>query len=255
VVPIFSFAYCGLGLILIALSVHQCDLWSKAYHMKLLELLDEFFDYSETFRFKCFSFIPNKVVSELEFRIFHNIFCEAYKIQRKAFAYDEYVDKVFEKFVMEIVEIRPWDWLLVCMLFTLNIIRMAAAINFGKKCEEYDYACKNNGLSYIFAMGGLALFVLTLLLAFYSRYLELKIMRSKNIHDIDGYYNYLHVSNLVVVVSSGRCSYCSLSLLCFDWLIRFVSFLSVAVAAPSVAVLRFSSLFLLVSVFPSLFFI
>lgn len=194
VVPIFSFVYCFIGLILISMSVRQCDLWSKAYHMKLLELLDEFFDYSETVRFQYFNWIPNNIVTELEFRIFHNIFCDAYKIQRKAFAFDEYVDKVFERFVMEVVEIRSWDWFIVSLLFTLNIIRMSASINFGKKCEEHDKSCKNSGLSEIFALGGLLLFVLTVIVAFYSRYLELKIMKSRGILNIDHYYNYLHVS-------------------------------------------------------------
>jgi hypothetical protein len=164
--------------------------------MKLLELLDEFFDYTETFRFRYFSFIPNKTIFEVEFRIFHNIFCDAYKIQRKAFAFDEYVNKVFEKFVMEIIEIRPWDWLLVSLLFMLNIIRLAASIHTGKKCESHDYDCKDVSLTAIFAIGGLLLFVLTVFIAFYSRYLELKIMKSKGIANIDGYYSYVHVSDL-----------------------------------------------------------
>jgi hypothetical protein len=200
VVPVFSFIYCALGIILIALSVHQCGIWSKAYHMKLLELLDDFFDYTETFRFRYFSFIPNKTIFEVEFRIFHNIFCDAYKIQRKAFAFDEYVNKVFEKFVMEIIEIRPWDWLLVSLLFMLNIIRLAASIHTGKKCESHDYDCKDVSLTAIFAIGGLLLFVLTVFIAFYSRYLELKIMKSKGIADIDGYYSYVHVSDLILFV-------------------------------------------------------
>lgn len=204
VVPIFSFVYCFIGLILISMSVRQCDLWSKAYHMKLLELLDEFFDYSETVRFQYFNWIPNNIVTELEFRIFHNIFCDAYKIQRKAFAFDEYVDKVFERFVMEVVEIRSWDWFIVSLLFTLNIIRMSASINFGKKCEEHDKSCKNSGLSEIFALGGLLLFVLTVIVAFYSRYLELKIMKSRGILNIDHYYNYLHVSLSLSLSASIR---------------------------------------------------
>ncbi len=36
----------------------------------------------------------NRSISELEFRVFHNIFCDSYKIQKAAFAFDEYVEKV-----------------------------------------------------------------------------------------------------------------------------------------------------------------
>jgi hypothetical protein len=176
------------------MSVRQCDHWSKAYHMKLLELLDEFFDYADTYRFKLLSFIPNKTILELEFRIFHSIFCETYHIQRKAFAFDEYVDKVFERFVMEIVEIRPWDWMVVSLLFTLNFLRMASKLNFGKHCDHHDYACKNEGLTEIFAIGGLLLLLSCLLVAFYSRYLEWRVMKLKGINGIGYYYSYLHHS-------------------------------------------------------------
>jgi hypothetical protein len=101
-----------------------------------------------------FSFIPNRVVAELEFRIFHNIFCDVYKIQRQAFAFDEYVDKVYEKFVMTTVEIRPIDWIGVSALFTLNFIRLISNVNIGHKCEHHDYHCKDDGLSRIFLIGG-----------------------------------------------------------------------------------------------------
>lgn len=163
--------------------------------MKLLELLDEFFNYSETFRFEYFNWIPSAIVGELEFRIFHNIFCESYRIQRKAFAFDVYVNKVFEKFVMDIVMIRPWDWLLVCVLFALNMLRLTAGLNFGKECDPNDLSCIDEGLTVVFAIGGLTLLVLSSLLAIYSRYLKVKIMKSKGILNIDHYYSYLQVSN------------------------------------------------------------
>ena len=43
VVPVFSFTYCFIGMLLIFISVRNCDMWSKAYHLKLLELLDDYF--------------------------------------------------------------------------------------------------------------------------------------------------------------------------------------------------------------------
>lgn len=41
-VPFFSFANCLLSLILIFMSLLQCETWRKSYHLKLEELLDEF---------------------------------------------------------------------------------------------------------------------------------------------------------------------------------------------------------------------
>lgn len=45
-VPIFSFAYCGLGMMLILNSIRISHLWSQAYHHKLTEMLDTYFDLS-----------------------------------------------------------------------------------------------------------------------------------------------------------------------------------------------------------------
>ncbi len=55
-VPIFSFSYCGIGLILIIMSIRQCDSWSKAYHLKLLDVLDVYFDHTETRTFRWVDF-------------------------------------------------------------------------------------------------------------------------------------------------------------------------------------------------------
>eukprot|EP01035_Chromulina_nebulosa_P021149 gene21149-27403_t len=52
----------------------------------------------------CFCF------KEIEFRIFHIIFCDHYHIQRNAFAYDEYVQRIFEKYLLDIITIKPLDW-------------------------------------------------------------------------------------------------------------------------------------------------
>lgn len=45
-VPVYSFCNCFLGLFLVFLSMKQSDVWSKAFHMKLDELLDEYFEKS-----------------------------------------------------------------------------------------------------------------------------------------------------------------------------------------------------------------
>jgi hypothetical protein len=66
----------------------------------------------------------------MEFRIFHNIFCDTYKIQRAAFAFNEYVEKVFEKYILMLIEIRPLDWLLVCVLVLLNWARGAVHLDY-----------------------------------------------------------------------------------------------------------------------------
>ena len=84
------------------------------------------------------------VVAEMEFRIFHDIFCETYRIQKVAFAFDEYVRLVYEKFVVGIIKLHLMNW----VLFIVSLLIALA----GKKMEEsfgdcptdhghHDYAC------------------------------------------------------------------------------------------------------------------
>ena len=42
-VPLFSFAYCGLGIMLILNSIKISTLWSQAYHLSLTEALDHYY--------------------------------------------------------------------------------------------------------------------------------------------------------------------------------------------------------------------
>jgi hypothetical protein len=43
-VPIFSFAYCALGLMLILNSIQISNVWSQAYHLSLTQMLDNYFN-------------------------------------------------------------------------------------------------------------------------------------------------------------------------------------------------------------------
>lgn len=44
VIPIVSFCFCGQGLFLILMSIYQCNIWSKAFHLHLEEIMDEYFN-------------------------------------------------------------------------------------------------------------------------------------------------------------------------------------------------------------------
>ncbi len=192
-IPIMSFCYCGTGFLLVIMALRQCDLWSKAYHLKLIEIIDEYFVKSKTFLFRI-SWKPTvKVISEMEFRIFHHLFCEMFKIQRNAFEFDEYVHKVFETFVMEIIEIRPLDWLILVILFLLNLAR--TKLNFSYyTCDEYDTECENTSSMYMYVLAGSCIFVITVIFAVVSRRLELLIMARRGVSSWELYAAYLQVS-------------------------------------------------------------
>ena len=117
-VPVTSFVVAFIGVFLIMMSIHVCKLWIRAYHLHLFELLDEYIGKSgHWLQVGNFSYLPLSTVNmEMEFRIFHSIFCEQYNIQRKAFAFDEYVYLKFEKFLLAVLKIQEINWVIIMVL-------------------------------------------------------------------------------------------------------------------------------------------
>jgi hypothetical protein len=89
----------------------------------------------------------------MEFRIFQSIFCETYKIQKAAFAFNEYVEKVFEKYILTIIEIRYVDWAALCCLALLNWTRALLRLDF-QHCGSHDLDCDNENSSLMFIISG-----------------------------------------------------------------------------------------------------
>ena len=92
-------------------------------------------------------------IAKVEFRIFQNIFCETYKIQKAAFAFNEYVEKVFEKYVLTIIKIRWSDWAVLCTLVLLNWARNELHWDI-KDCDQQDGACEKQNNTSMFAISG-----------------------------------------------------------------------------------------------------
>lgn len=51
-IPIIAFSYCGLGVYVVLISLKQCYTWSRAHNLKVLEILDEYFEATKTIYFK-----------------------------------------------------------------------------------------------------------------------------------------------------------------------------------------------------------
>ena len=92
-------------------------------------------------------------IEQLEFRIFHNIFSSAFQIQKGAFAFDEYVAKVFQRYVVELIEIRLLDWFYVSIMLCLNLGRVKVNLQWSS-CSHHDEECLNRRDIYIFTAIG-----------------------------------------------------------------------------------------------------
>jgi hypothetical protein len=164
-VPLIAFSYCFVGIFLVIVSLKQCYTWSRAHNLKVMEILDDYLTESKSWWF-AFTWMPlNKSIEQMEFRIFHNIFCKTFKIKKGAFAFDEYVEKVFQGLVLELIEIRLLDWFYVTVLLFLNLARVKLDIHINPCSEENYVECDNKRTVRMFTLVGTALsFILQSLL-------------------------------------------------------------------------------------------
>ena len=51
-VPLIAFSYCGLGILLIIISLRQCYVWSRAHNLKVLEILDDYYQSTKSIWFR-----------------------------------------------------------------------------------------------------------------------------------------------------------------------------------------------------------
>jgi hypothetical protein len=89
------------------------------------------------------------VIAELEFKIFHNIFCEMFQIQKKGIAFNEYMELVYEKLVLHIIEIRSFDWLIIFFIVMINLARKKLKLDYNNCVHQEDdsttyYQCIDN---------------------------------------------------------------------------------------------------------------
>jgi Ca2+-binding EF-hand superfamily protein len=194
-VPVTSFVVALMGVFLIIMSIRVCRHWIRSYHLHLFELLDEYMEHSGHWvQVGNWSFMPFSYLNmEMEFRIFHSIFCEQYNIQRKAFAFDEYVYLKFEKFLLSVLKIQEINWVIVMFIVLVNWLRYYLHWDIHECVVKNDkrYVCQGTASIEDFIYCGIAMFAVTLALAIASRYYELKLMATSGIRSSDDYAVYL----------------------------------------------------------------
>ena len=89
----------------------------------------------------------------MEFKIFHNLFCATFKIQKGAFFFDEYVAKVYQRLVLELLEIRIKHWFYVAVLLFLNLIRVKLHLQW-QTCHSNDSTCTHQHSILLFTTVG-----------------------------------------------------------------------------------------------------
>ena len=233
-VPVTSFVYCFQGMGLIIVCSIQTDFWSKGYYLDVYALLEPFYDMMHKAWYTKFFWVPFvSIRAQLEFRIFHDIFCEAYNINRKAFAFNEYVRVVWENYLIKLVTIPMTAWLLVIFLVFLEFARQTWSSDIVSGCGErpsadddhrrrlswgseeevsrrlaggddnsYGYGdgtywdCAREKTSTAFLYFGWGLCLLCFFMCCLCRYYEIKILTSRGITCVEDYPVFLEVVEL-----------------------------------------------------------
>lgn len=191
-VPFYVFCSCTVGIIMVLTAMRQCFIWSKAYHLQLNEILDEY----QQIQNKSYlvEFAPfSKIMNQLEFRIYNLLFCETHHINR-SLHFDEYVAIVLEKFILSLIEIRPADWvILICVLILIMTLSSWTdnAAYYGGHCVSHDLACLNLKAVQLFSIFGAILFAMSCCLAAVTRKYELLFLQQRGVHSATEYVDFL----------------------------------------------------------------
>jgi len=79
----------------------------------------------------------SSIRSEIEFRVFHDVFCEHYHIGVNEFAFDEYIQRIYEEILMDIVELQPVDWAIFIFFVFANWARNALDLGTSS-CHHFE---------------------------------------------------------------------------------------------------------------------
>ena len=136
-----------------------------------------------------------RIYGEMEFRIMHTAFCENFEIQYNALPFDEYVRRVFEKYLIEIITIDPGNWVVIIALGLLNWYQ-ETQWNHYNSCtfplygnrtmiiEELDTinSCIAAAQTTSFFDAGVLMVVINLIVFIFARHYEFKILARYGIH-------------------------------------------------------------------------
>jgi len=200
-----TFARCFIGVGFIYMSIKVCEHWGRAYHLHHLLVMESYLDRSHNFWERgSMSWLPISWKNgAMEFRIMHHILCEHFMIQRSACAFDEYVHRIFEKFLLRIIGMHEIDWFLICCVALLNWLRLQYGLDVHDclrepKAELYcvetgdpECLCHKVAAMQNFVIIGFTVLAFTIVLAVTSRVYELRIMSRSGVHTSDDYALYL----------------------------------------------------------------
>eukprot|EP01036_Dinobryon_divergens_P022205 gene22205-30445_t len=195
-VPFYVFCNCSVGILLVITAMKQCFIWSRAFHLQLDEILDEYHHHNLTWWMTYFAPL-SKQMNQIEFRVLNILFCDSFSINRSVH-FDEYVAIVLEKFILDLIEIRPSDWVILLCILSLILVMSNwtnGASFYGSSCGADDLACTNQKAVELFTIFGGFVFLLTCSIAAIARMYEKRLLGLSGAQSDSEYADYLQLEN------------------------------------------------------------
>lgn len=200
-VPIFSLSYCAIGAGLIIMSMRHSYIWRRAHHLHIYEILSDPNNLDNVSPVSNWNALLWNKKSELEFRIFRNIFCDLFKVKRSALPFDAYAENVFDRCVIRIIKIRPFDRFLLCIVLLVNCLRVYLNVSYAS-CHQSNVStshttedsyvhCEDRQSIILFTLTGAAVFVVTCALAVLARRIQILILQKHGISTTKQYASFL----------------------------------------------------------------
>ena len=205
-IPIFAFSNCLKGYMLILLSYYLSFFWGRSHHLSNEELIMDFIKNTTTGWRKLLLNVLNPGVAQIEFAIVHEIFCDMYRFHHDAFAFDLYVRRVLEKFVLEMIEIHVVHWVLLIGMMCFYFVESQSSSSGVYRCRDTDKEtlCQQINGIYYFTFFGCIMYAITIVTLCVTRYYELQLLRRRGVERTADYPHYLLVSCLLACLLVGH---------------------------------------------------
>ena len=139
-------------------------------------------------------FTSFRTQSEMEFKVFHELFCDQFKILTSEFQFDSYVERVYEKLLLDIITIRPLDWFIVVFLSLLNLGRVKLGMQYGHSCASDHSYCDDIHSIKLFCILGVVMLAVSVILAVVSRMYLRRLLSSRGVESFGDCIVFLRVS-------------------------------------------------------------
>lgn len=172
-VPVTGFLFCFLGCVTIGVFYRESAVVSAAFRCDTWELLHSFY---EAINSRTYVFEHPSLCSKMEYHFARAVFTDEFEVLDDSFPFDAYLTKVFEKYLVSIIDIEPINWILVIIIVCVNWVRVEVGVLNPERGCRGDAGCVGAHDIRVFTYIGFIMLGCLLIVAIVSRYYQLRCL-------------------------------------------------------------------------------